>query len=347
MHPRPATLIRWTLASAVSAAITILVVMPIVLRIDLVPVRVLAHPALASDAMTLSYLVPVFDAVLAWLWGTWALERVARMWMRRRASGSRSEQSAVVPSGRFARATFALLALVTVVPAVLAAMALPPDITSGFGAEYRSACGSCHPSERALAFLRSREAWELTVQRHRHYAPDRFDDESVRAALEYLVAKRSLSGTDLFRVKCLVCHRESAIREARPAVEWQRIVDRISRFHPFFISPMEKSELSEHLSSGTLAKAVDWSPDESSRRELLEEGCARCHTLGVILSEGIEDEAWPEILERMAGKAPSLMREDEARELADWIVEWRGDPEGFASSFPHHRPDLFFEGVYN
>jgi hypothetical protein len=340
-------MMRWVLAAGVSAVFTILVVVPIFLRIDLIPVRVLAHPAFSANAMTLSYVVPLFDAVLVWLWATWALWRVGGWWARRRAAKAAGEPAPVRRSGWIARAAFYALALVTVIPVLLGAMTLPTDVQAGFGVSYRRACGSCHPAERALSFLRSPEAWALTIERHRYYAPERFDDADVEAALDYLVAKRSLSGADLFRVKCLSCHREGAIHEARSPVDWERIVDRLSRYNPFYISPMEKRDLVDYLVSGWLTRKVHRDEEELSRRTVFEEGCGRCHTLGVILTEGIADEAWPGILERMANKVPGLMHEEEARALADWIIAWREDPEAFARAFPHHGAELFFKEVYD
>jgi mono/diheme cytochrome c family protein len=226
-------------------------------------------------------------------------------------------------------------------------MALPTQVRTDFGASFRGACGGCHPAERALAFRRSPEAWALTIERHRHFAPDHFDDAGVEAALDYLTAARSLSGADLFRVKCLACHREGTIDGTRSAGDWERIVDRISRYHPFFISPMEKRDVTDYLLSGRLTQSTASSEAESARRSLFADGCGRCHTLDIILTEGISDDAWPDILERMAGKVPGLMDKDKAVALADWIIRWRRNPDAFAQNFPHHRPDLFFKEVYD
>jgi hypothetical protein len=82
-------------------------------------------------------------------------------------------------------------------------------------------------------------------------------------------------------------------------------------------------------------------------RQLVQRGGEQLQrALGVILTEGIADDAWPSILERMAHKVPGLIEEKDAPELADWIVSWRRRPVALARAFPHHSPELFFKEAY-
>lgn len=329
-------------ALVLSGVLTVAFVVPVFRRIDLYPVPYLLHPSLRSWSLGIAFLVPLIDALLVWLWGAWALSRLFQ-WAGWRVT--RGPAQAGVRRRRFSRAAPWLLVVVSIPPAVLAAMSFRSDVPTAFGATYRQACSGCHSERRALSYLRSREAWVLTIERHRRFAPGSFTDAEAAAALAYLTEMRSATGGDLFRLKCLVCHAEGAIRTPRDPAEWARIIDRTARFNPFQLSPMEGRELLDYIGTSPLAGPPPAADDAgAAQKQLFETACAQCHTLDVALLPGIEDASWPAILARMAAKAPAVISEDEARSLAPWILAMRRDPDRFRHLVPHNSPAPFFGG---
>lgn len=332
---RSRAVVRTIVALAISGALTVAFVVPLFRRIDLFPVPYLMHPALRTSALAIGFVLPLVDAALVWLWGAWAVSRILRRiearWWEERAPARR----------RFSRAAPWLLVVVTIPPAVLAAISARDDVPTGFGAAYRDACSGCHSDRRALSYLRSPEAWKLTIERHRRFAGARLSEAQAAAALAYLTEKRSASGAELFRFKCLGCHEEATIRAPRPPAEWARIIERTARFNPFQLSPMEARELLAYIEASSLAGPAAATP-AADRQRMFETACGQCHTLDVALLSGIDDAAWPAILVRMADKAPAVISEDDARGLAPWILAARRDPDAFRHRVPHNSGTPFF-----
>jgi len=179
------------------------------------------------------------------------------------------------------------------------------------------------------------------------YAQGRLSDGQAESALQYLVLLRSWSPDKLFKIKCLACHGNAFRRTLRSEDDWQRIINRISRFNGFFLTRMQAESILEHIRTSPLLDPSEQpstgaGDPQDAMRVLYETRCVQCHTLDIILLPQIPDSAWVDILIRMGEKSPWLISAQEALEMEPWILSMRRDPNRFRHEVPHQTRSLFF-----
>jgi len=130
---------------------------------------------------------------------------------------------------------------------------------------------------------------------------------------------------------------------ARTEQEWARLIDRISRFNPFFLTGMHAESVRFYLAGTKLVEPAPRAGADADRerRALYETRCGTCHTLDVILAPTLNDADWPALLRRMDAKAPGLAAGRPSAELADWIRNARANPDRFRAEAPHQSRSIF------
>jgi len=336
--------VRRAVAALVAAAATVFFIYPLFRKTDLYPVKYLPawfyfFKQQNLPALVLNYLLPVFDAALAFFWLAWggsALFARARRWFL----GGRSKRIKKPWPRRFALAWKTALVLLSLPPAALFAVAFFHEASGGFSRAYTNACSECHLARRPLAFVRSRPAWAATVERMRAKNPAGLTEKQARAALEYLEHTRSWTGRELFLIKCRYCHDPPRAGTPRSADDWRRVLDRLSRFNSFFLTEIQADEVLDYLRNSPLTSSE--SPEADESRVFFEQTCVACHSLDVVLDPELPEGEWGDLLARMAQKAPGVLDPEKAAGLEDWIRAMRGDPERFGHLVPHNSRSIFF-----
>ncbi len=340
---------RWILSFIIASILSFAYILPALQTVDLFPINTF-HAGFffkrsQNTLLLLHALLPYFNAFLAFLWFFWLFARIPIWFLGSGGHGQRRSGRSLVSYRTLRLLLMGALLVITLPSVILLAWRVPALLEArGHQRAFRSTCSMCHSAQRPLHFIRSQQAWAITIDRMKTYAGDRMSTEQAEAALAYLVLLRSASPETLFRIKCLACHDDAFTRTTRTPDDWARLVDRLARFNGFYLTQMQAESILEHIRAVPLM----WGPEtlspglDDTARVLYESRCVHCHTLDIILLPGIADEDWGLLLARMSEKAPWLATVQEARGLEPWIVRMRQDPDRFRHEVPHQSSELFW-----
>ncbi|MCZ7582620.1 MAG: hypothetical protein M5R36_04385 [Deltaproteobacteria bacterium] len=153
--------------------------------------------------------------------------------------------------------------------------------------------------------------------------------------------RASYSDKWLYRAKCLRCHDDRELRRAKyTAVEWEQIVERVSRRQVYAFRTEWKRQINRYLRENLAVEPPPEGTPERERRETkisFEMRCGVCHSLDILVRPRTFEETDAEMVERMRLKAPSLISYDEVRRLTDFVGAVPQDLEKFQEMFPHDR----------
>ena len=199
-------------------------------------------------------------------------------------------------------------------------------------------CGHCHSPYRPQHYIKSSDAWAKTVRRmiDRNGAP--VSEEDAAKIVKWLQDYRGFSDSWMFRAKCLRCHGEAHLKETpRTAEEWAYVVDRLKWLSPFAYRVDQREQLKQHLSAElSVAPPPEGSPARQAldRRLELQAACNPCHSISLILEDGVMDNA-RDMVQRMSEKSPTFVPPEKVDEYTEWLKELPTDPEAFWELFPH------------
>ena len=205
-------------------------------------------------------------------------------------------------------------------------------------------CSPCHSLVRPLNNNMTVQLWNQTLDRMEFYLQQTGQTESMsnrQQISDFLLATRSYSDRRLLRSKCTSCHGSFSLSDKKRTLEqWDQVMDRIQRQHPFFITVDQKDQLVASIGKNTrytklVPKAGMDAYQTDRQRIFFERKCGLCHTLSIVLQPYLQHKDWKPILERMGHKTPHFLSLEQALSLAPLIEDLRLDPEAFASEFPH------------
>lgn len=338
--------VRRLLSLAAALALTRFAWLPYLQTHDVFPAKLALARVYFVGAIgmihVLSVLLPYVVTLIAFLWTWWLLARGLR-YAAQRWGGYIDDARRRRPLRRWTgRALLVFAVALTLPSAVALGMSLSYEARGGWRGDYQRVCSQCHTELRALSRVQPRQAWELVVARMQAKNPEAISDADKQAALNYLNAVRSWSGEELLAGKCTVCHDDSFRDRPRPADEWERIVDRASRYNVFFITPMHAEQIVAAIKCSEMTQPADEGDADRPLRTLYETRCLPCHTLDIIVTANPPDAQWPALLDRMREKAPWLLNDAEAQSLVPWIRAMRADRDRFRRDVPHQSHTMFF-----
>jgi mono/diheme cytochrome c family protein len=123
-------------------------------------------------------------------------------------------------------------------------------------------------------------------------------------------------GKQLFIEKCSTCHLLDTIMRPRPAKDWERVVDDMTKLAWPRVRPDEATQILFYLTETRV-------PREGSPRTGLQEldvHCLPCHTLGEILSKPRTRPEWSAIVDRMSVTAPDQVPVLQHEQIVDALV---------------------------
>jgi len=339
---------RWVLSLIIATVLSTEIILPALQTVDLFPINTF-HATFffktSQKTLSLPYaFLPYFNTFLAFLWLFWFFAQIPVWILGSGGQGRGTPGRALFRSRKLGFLLLGALILFTVPSVILFALTIPSLHGSReYAQDFRSTCSRCHSEKRPLHFVRSHQAWALTVDRMKSYAGDRMSEAQAEAALAYLVLLRSASPERLFRIKCLACHDDAFKRTPRAADDWERLVDRLARFNGFYLTQMQTESVLAYIQAAfPMDEPERLSPgSDRAARVLYETRCVHCHTLDIILLPGIANDDWGPLLARMSEKAPWLATVQESRGLEPWIIRMRQDPDRFRHEVPHQSRDLF------
>ena len=192
-------------------------------------------------------------------------------------------------------------------------------------------CGRCHSVQRSLDYFQTRFGWENTVLRMSEKPSANIGEPEAMAALDYLVAVRSISTGDLVKGRCSLCHEAPGPETVEmDAARLRRAVDRIRALDPRFCEQSEAAAVAAFLARKDPME--DRRPAELQDR--FERFCETCHFLDVML-QPLWYGDWREMAVRMQRKVPSLIGENEVLELVPFMEAEVVDPARFRKRYPH------------
>jgi mono/diheme cytochrome c family protein len=213
----------------------------------------------------------------------------------------------------------------------------------GGQALFAERCGACHTRSRALFRVKTPVEWRRTVTRMREQEGAELTEAQAEQVIAYLTRTRAFSDAWTYRTRCQRCHGLEALKwEDRPPEAWERIVDRLARWSPFYYRADIRRQVVDHLSRTASAEdaTLDLPAPQYRAYQELDRRCAQCHSLGWNAEKyaAMDRQGVAAMVRRMLAKNNTRLEEKEVQRLVRDYATVVKDRGLFKRLFPHDLP---------
>src|SRR5262249_23738212 len=130
--------------------------------------------------------------------------------------------------------------------------------------------------------------------------------------------------SDLMQARCSKCHNLDRVVGARKDAEgWRKTLDRMRAMPASGISEADSQTIFRYLASHNRPKGCERAGKMSVARGLVDQRCARCHSLDRVYKTIQTPDQWREIVARMVGYAAGsagALQPGEDRQIIDYLA---------------------------
>ena len=234
-----------------------------------------------------------------------------------------------------------LAALALLAPAILGGsvhasrVALTPGRTI-----LENTCNKCHVRTRPLYFIKTPAEWRRTVTRMKEHEKAPLSKAQKEDVLAFLGGMRSFSDAWTFRTRCQRCHVASYLGwEDRDPQDWAAIVNRISRWSPYYYKKDVQDQIVALLKTTRSTAGSTLGLDRQTYQRLWKVGqvCSSCHAVSREVGRYKGDEAITRLVTDMREKMVSPFDREKIPSFAASYKELISDVERLHKLFPHDR----------
>lgn len=175
---------------------------------------------------------------------------------------------------------------------------------------FRQDCAKCHPAERALEKIMTKNEWRDTVKRMAARASAPMSDEEIDLVTNFHIGNFKKM-EERFQFCCTQCHDlEKATTVSGDNMTMEKTI----------VSMVERT--GGKISYDDVKKLVAFHMERKNREQaLFEKDCTACHPAETSLGKSKSREGWRATIERMQAKAPAVICDDEIEILVAYHVK--------------------------